>query len=81
MINSKDLRNVWFEIVEVMNNKFKINKTVDKCLRKIKYLIDVYKEKKEWNRNQTGGNLRKFIFYDEIDVVLGCRDVMILKYV
>ena len=81
MINSKDSRNAWREIAEAINNKFKTNKTVDKCLRKIKYLIDAYKEKKEWNRNQTGGNLRKSIFYDEIDAVLGCRDAVTLKHV
>ena len=56
MINSKDSRNAWREIAEAINNKFQTNKTVDKCLRKIKYLIDTYKEKKEWNRHQTGGN-------------------------
>ena len=46
MINSKDSRNAWREIAEAINNKFKTNKTVDKCLRKIEYLIDAYKEKK-----------------------------------
>ena len=77
MINSKDSKNAWREIAEAINNKFKTNKTVDKCLRKIKYLIDAHKEnKKEWKRNQTGGNLRKSIFYDEIDAVLGCRDAV-----
>ena len=81
MINSKDSRDAWREIAKAINNKFKTNKTVDKCLRKIKYLIDAYKEKKEWNRNQTGGNLRKSIFYDEIDAVLGCRDAVTLKHV
>ena len=81
MINSKDSRNAWREIAKAINNKFKTNKTVDKCLRKIKYLIDAYKEKKEWNRNQTGGNLRKSIFYDEIDAVLGCQDAVTLKHV
>ena len=81
MINSKDSRNAWREIAEAINNKFKTNKTVDKCLRKIKYLINAYKEKKEWNRNQTGGNLRKSVFYDEIDAVLGCRDAVTLKHV
>ena len=81
MINSKDSRNAWREIAEAINNKFKTNKMVDKCLRKIKYLIDAYKEKKEWNRKQTGGNLRKSIFHDEIDAVLGCRDVVTLKHV
>ena len=81
MINGKDSRNAWCEIAEAINNKFKTNKTVDKCLRKIKYLIDAYKEKKEWNRNQTSGNLRKSIFYDEMDAVLGCRNVVTLKHV
>ena len=81
LINSKDSRNAWREIAEAINSKFKTNKTVDKCLRKIKYLIDGYKEKKEWNRNQTSGNLRKSIFYDEIDAVLGCRDAVTLKHV
>ena len=51
MINSKDSRNAWREIAAAINNKFKTNKTVDECLQKIKYLIDAYKEKKEWNRN------------------------------
>lgn len=32
------------------------------------------KEKKDWNRKQSGGNLKKSPFYDEIDEVLGCRD-------
>ncbi|CAH3030174.1 unnamed protein product, partial [Porites evermanni] len=81
MINSKDSRDAWREIAKAINNKFKTNKTVDKCLRKIKYLIDAYKEKKEWNRNQTGGNLQKSIFYDEIDAVLGCRNAVTLKHV
>ena len=81
MINSKDSRNAWREIAEAINSKFKTNKTVDKCLQKIKYLIDAYKEKKEWNRNQTGGKLRKSIFYDEIDAILGCRDAVTLKHV
>ena len=45
MINSKDSRNAWREIAKAINNKFKTNKMVDKCLRKIKYLIDAYKEK------------------------------------
>lgn len=46
MINSKDSRNAWREIAEAINNKFETNKMVDKCSRKIKYLIDVTKKKK-----------------------------------
>ena len=59
MLNSKNARNAWPAIAEAINNKFTTNKMVDKCIRKIKYLVDAYKEKNEWNRNQTGGNLRK----------------------
>ncbi|XP_020616793.1 uncharacterized protein LOC110054779 [Orbicella faveolata] len=81
MLNSKDTRNAWRAIADEINNKFATNKTVDKCIRKIKYLVDAYKEKKEWNRNQTDGNLRKTVFYDEIDAVLGCRDIVTLRHV
>ena len=80
-LNSKDARNAWRAIAEAINNKFATKKTVDKCMRKIKYIIDAYKERKEWNRNQTGGSLRKSVFYEEIDAVLGCRDFVTLKNV
>ena len=60
--------------MDALNTRFKSTRTVDKCMRKIKYLMIKYKEKKDWNRNQSGGNLRKSPFYDEIDEVLGCRD-------
>ena len=73
-LESKNARKVWNKIVDDLNTRFKSNRTVDKCMRKIKYLIDKYKEKKDWNRNQSGGNLRKSPFYDEIDEGLGCRD-------
>lgn len=73
-LESKNARKVWSKIVDDLNARFKSDRTVDKCMRKIKYLIDKYKEKKDWNRNQSGGNLRKSPFYDEIDEVLGCRD-------
>jgi len=80
MLNSKDARNAWRAIAQAIN-KFATKNAVDKCVRKIKYLVDAYKEKKEWKRNQTGGNLRKSVFYDEIDAVLGCRDIVTLKHV
>ena len=73
-LESKNARKVWNKIVDDLNTRFKSNRTVDKCMGKIKYLIDNYKEKKDWNRNQSGGNYRKSPFYDEIDEVLGCRD-------
>ena len=71
----------WRDIAELINLKFATYKTIDKCQRKMKYLINAYKEKKEWNKNQTGGNLRKSVFYDEIDAVLGCRDILTLRHV
>lgn len=73
-LESKNAHKVWAKIVDDLNARFKANRTVDKCMRKIKYLIDKYKEKKDWNCNRSGGNLRKSPFYDEIDEVLGCRD-------
>ena len=65
---------MWTKIVDELNAQFGNNRTVDKCMRKMKYIIDKYKEKKDWNRKQSGGHLRKSSFYDEIDEILGCRD-------
>ena len=50
-------------------------------MKKIKYLIEKYKEAKEWNRKQTGGTRRQSIFYNEIDAILGCRDIVKLRNV
>lgn len=47
----------------------------------MKYLIDKYKAAKEWNRKQTGGSIKKSLFYDEIYKILGCRDIVTLQYV
>lgn len=47
------------------------NEVLNRCVQR----------KKEWNKNQTSGNLRKSVFYDEIDAVLGCRDVVTLQHV
>ena len=58
------------------------NRSVEKCQRKIKYLrnlLDRYKEKKEWNSKQSGGQLRKTPHYDAIDSVIGCRDSVTLQ--
>jgi len=73
-LESKNARRVWAKIVDDLNARFEGNRTVDKCMRKTKYLIDKYKEKKDWNRKQSGGNLKTSPFYDEIDEVLGCCD-------
>ena len=50
-------------------------------MKKIKSLIERYKEAKEWNRKQTGGSKKKSLFYDEIAAVLGCRDIVTLTNV
>lgn len=47
----------------------------------MKYLIERYKNAKDWNINQTGGHRWQSVFYDEIDAVLGCRDVVTLRHV
>lgn len=41
----------------------------------MKYLKDRYKEVKDHHRNQTGGDKKTWPFYEEIDSVLGCRDI------
>ena len=75
-LESKDSRKAWDEIVRALNEKQGIKKTVDQCQRKLKHLKNLYKEKKDWNRKQSGGNIQKSPHYDAIDAVLGCRDVI-----
>ena len=50
------------------------------CQRKIKYLKDHYKEAKDHNRNKTGGERKTLPFYNEIDSVLGCRDIVTFSH-
>ena len=45
------------------------------------YLIERYNIAKDWNSKQTGGHRRQSFFYEEIDSVLGCRDVVALQHV
>lgn len=80
-LESKDARKVWQEICEEIEINFGMKKTVEKCQRKIKYLIDKYKDAKTWNKTQSGGQFKKSVFYDKIDRVLGTRDVVTLKHV
>lgn len=51
---TKNSRKVWTKIVDEQNAQFTNKRTVDKCMGKMKYLIDKYKEKKDWNRKQSG---------------------------
>ena len=62
-IESKDSRKAWEEICKALKERQGLKK-------------NQYKEKKEWNRRQSGGNLRKSTHYDIIDSVLGCRDII-----
>ncbi|KAL9961877.1 hypothetical protein ACROYT_G030909 [Oculina patagonica] len=80
-IESKESRNAWRKICEDLNARAKTSRNVDKCMIKMKYLIDKYKAAKEWNRKQTGGSIKKSLFYDEIDTILGCRDIVTVQYV
>lgn len=80
-IESKDTRKAWSKIAVNISQKFGIIRSSDQCSRKLKYLKDKYKECKDWNKNQTGGNIRKSAFYDELDEVLGCRDAQTLNYI
>ena len=80
-LESKDARKVWQEICDETEMNFGTKKTVEKCHPKIKYLIDKYKDAKSWNKSQTGGHIRKSVFYDKIDRVLGTRDIVTMKHV
>ena len=46
------------------------NKTADKCIQKMKYIIERYKNAKDWNKKQTGGSLRKSVNYNKVDKIL-----------
>ena len=81
LLESRDARTAWRKISENFNSRLESNKTVEKCMKKMKYLIEKYKEVKEWNRKQTGGTRRQSIFYNEIDAILGCRDIVTLRNV
>ena len=47
----------------------------------IKYIIEQYKNAKDWNKNQTGGSLRKSVYNDKVDKILGCRDLVTFNHV
>jgi len=64
-----------------MDKKFGTKRTTDKYQKKMKYLVDRYKRAKDWKSKQSGGNQRKSTHYDEIDEVLGCRDIVTLPNV
>ena len=80
-LESREARKAWDDIAKKMNDQFGTKKTTDKYQKKMKYLVDRYKQAKDWNSKQSGGNRRKSAHYDEIDEVLGCRDIVTLQNV
>ena len=80
-INSSQARKAWEDIATQMNKKFGSKRATESCKKKMKYLLERYKVCKDWNRKQTGGNLRKSAHFDEIDGVMGCRDIVTLSNV
>ena len=63
ILERKESRKTWCLIVEC-------NKTVKKCMQKNKNIVNKYKKAKGWNDKQTGGNVKKSIYYDKIDSVV-----------
>ena len=80
-LESRESRKTWAWIAEKISKALGTNKTADKCMRKMKYIIERYKNAKDWNKNQTGGSLRKSVYYDEVDKILGCPDVVTFNHV
>ena len=74
-LKSREAQKAWENITKEMKDKFGTKKTTDKYQKKMKYLVDRYKQAKDWNSKQSEGNGRKLAHYDEIDEVLGCRDI------
>ena len=80
-INSSHARKAWEDIATQMNKKFGSKRATESCKKKMKYLLERYKVCKDWNSKQTGGNLRKSAHFNEIDGVMGSRDIVTLSNV
>ena len=78
-LESQHARQVWEEIAQKISKIRKV--TSAQCQRKMKYLKDRYKEAKDHNRHKTGGERKTSPFYDEIDSVLGCRDIVTFSHI
>ena len=73
-LESTDAGKTWEEIASEVS----VNRVITsaQCQRKIKHLKTHYKKAKDANRNQTGGERNTSPFYDEVDSILGCRDIV-----
>ena len=58
----KDARIAWQEICQEIEINFGTKKTVEKCQRKIKYLIDKYKDAKNLEQNSEWRPIKKSVF-------------------
>ena len=75
-LENKDSRKAWEEVTRMLNERQKIKKSVDQCQRKMKHLRTLYKESKDWNPHQLGGNLRKSPHFDVLNATPRCRDIV-----
>lgn len=75
-LESKDSRKAWEEVTRMLNKRQKRKKSVDQYQRKMKHFQTLYKESKDWNPHQLGGNLRKSPHFDVLNAIPGCRDMV-----
>lgn len=78
-LETRHSQQLWEEIAKEISKTG--NVTSAQCQRKSKYLEDHYKEAKDHNHNQTGGDRKTSPFYNKIGSVLGWRDIMTFSYV
>lgn len=45
LLESRESRTAWRKICDELNSRMETNKTVEKCMKKLKYLIDKYRGK------------------------------------
>ena len=58
-------------MVDELNAKYNHRRKVEKCRRKMKYLVDKYMERKDWNPKQSGGSIWNSPHYVEIQSASG----------
>ena len=80
-LERRESRKTWARIAENISKTLRTNETANKCIWKIKYIIEQHKNAKDCNKNQTGGSLRKSVYYDKVDKILGCHDVVTFNHV
>ena len=78
-LESRHARQVWEEIAQEISKIRKV--TSAQCQWKMKYIKDRYKEAKDHNRHKTGGERKTSPFYDEIDSIPGCRDIVTFSHI